>query len=359
MNTSIKTYLLLALIIVSIMATWQGIRVSTNLSEGGDIHRDISAVQVEAQPLISVSMELEEAKDTAPLTDTSSEFARAQLQFYQYLRNEPDFKPRWTLEQLRTLQVRRISGSNLKVPVAVLDTGIDSYHEDLYGSVLDEINLTESLTTSDVYGHGTHIAGIIAANGDNGLGIIGLAPESHLLNVKVVNDKGRFQISQLVNGIIWAVDNGAKVINISIVSREPALELKEAVDYAWNRGAIIIAAAGNEGSERAAYPAAYENCVAVTAIQKNGALVPLANYSDWVDVAAPGFNIYSTLPNDSYGYKHGTSFATAYVSGLAALLFPTVTDINGDGRLNDEVRQAIEGNYGETGIQYVADICPR
>ena len=112
---------------------------------------------------------------------------------------------------------------------------------------------------------------------------------------------------------------------------------------------------GNEGSERPVYPAAYDNCVAVTAIRENGDLVPLANYSDWVDVAAPGFNIYSTLPDNSYGYRHGTSFATAYVSGLAALMFPATTDINGDGRLNDEVRQAIERDSPQIIVQHMGE----
>jgi thermitase len=211
-----------------------------------------------------------------------------------------------------------------------------------------EVNLTDSPTPSDAYGHGTHIAGIIAASGNNGIGIAGVAPQCRLMNVKVADDKGRCQASAVAEGIIWAVDNGANVINISIELREPSAELEDAVNYAWSQGAVIIAAAGNDGSQSPVYPAYYENCLAVAATKQDGTLAPLSNHGDWVDAAAPGFNIYSTLPQNGYGYKTGTSFATAYVSGLAALLFNVVSDSNGDGRLNDEVRAAIEAEAGYT-----------
>ena len=92
----------------------------------------------------------------------------------------------------------------------------------------------------------------------------------------------------------------------------------------------------------AVYPAGYENCIGVTAIKDNGELAPLANYGDWVDAAAPGYKIYSTLPGDDYGYRYGTSFAAAYVSGLSARLFSLAEDTNGNGRINDEVCHIID-----------------
>jgi thermitase len=215
--------------------------------------------------------------------------------------------------------------------------------------VLAEVNFSDSSSADDLYGHGTHVAGIIAAYSDNGLGVAGIAPESRLLNVKVADDNGRCQASAVASGIIWAVDNGASVINVSIELREPSAELEAAVNYAWEHGAIVIAAAGNNGNQSPVYPAYYANCIAVAAIGEDDNLALLSNYGDWVDVAAPGFDIYSTLPGDDYGYKSGTSFATAYVSGLAAILFGTLTDTNGDGNLNDEVRAALEGSCQEIG----------
>ena len=247
----------------------------------------------------------------------------------------------------------QITTGNSEILVAVLDTGIDQNHEDLKGKVVAEVNFTDSPTPNDIYGHGTHIAGIIAANSNNGVGIVGMAPESQLMNVKVANDKGRCQASAVARGIIWAVNNGANVINISVELEEPSPELESAVNYAWSQGVVIVTAAGNEGSQSPVYPACYENCIAVAATRQDDTLAPLSNYGDWVDVAAPGFNIYSTLPDNGYGYKSGTSFASAYVSGLAALLFSVVTDTNGDGRLNDEVRAAIEDGCQQASMNSV------
>jgi thermitase len=126
------------------------------------------------------------------------------------------------------------------------------------------------------------------------------------------------------------------------------MELEKAINYAWAKGVVVVAAAGSNRGMQLTYPASYENCIAVTATMQDDTLAPLSNYGDWVDVAAPGFDIYSTLPGNNYGYKSGTSFATAYVSGLAALLFDITADINGNGRLNDEIKIAIESGYRET-----------
>jgi thermitase len=236
------------------------------------------------------------------------------------------------------------------VLVAVLDTGIDSGHEELYGRVVAEIVFIEGVSAEDRYGHGTPIAGIIAADPDNGAGVAGLAPESRLINIKVADDQGKCPDTALAEGIIWAVDNGARVINISIEMAQSTSRLEQAVEYAWNNGAIIVAAAGNDGNSEPVYPAAYEACLSVTAIRENGELAPLANYGDWVDVAAPGYDIYTALPGNKFGYKHGTSFAAAYVSGLAALLFPLVSDVNGNGNLNDEVLRAIYTGCQNIGV---------
>jgi thermitase len=255
--------------------------------------------------------------------------------------NDPYMDRQWALSHIQISRLWQSTSGGSGVLVAVLDTGIDSDHEDLSGKVADEVNFSGSPVATDLYGHGTHIAGIIAAYGDNGLGVVGVAPQSQLLNVKVAGDNGRCQSSAIAKGIIWAVDNGAKVINVSVEIREPSTQLEAAVSYAWENGAIVIAAAGNEGNQSPVYPAYYENVIAVAATGMDDGRALLSNYGAWVEVAAPGYDIYSTLPGDEYGYKTGTSFATAYVSGLAAILFDTLTDANGNGYLNDEVQAAL------------------
>ena len=253
------------------------------------------------------------------------------------------------LTDMKALWSSQIATGSHKVTVAILDTGIDKKHEELSGLIVAEADFTGSSDPTDVYGHGTHVAGILAAR-DNGTGMTGVAPECLLLNVKVADDGGRCQASALAKGVVWAVDNGANVINISIEIKQPSTELEEAVNYAWNHGAVIIAATGNYTGESPIYPAYYENCISVSVIREADNLASLWDCADWVDVAAPGSKIYSTLPSNSYGYKTGTSSAAAYVSGIAALLFNMVTDTNGDGKLNDEVKAVLEAGSQEIGV---------
>jgi thermitase len=240
---------------------------------------------------------------------------------------------RWGVSNIEAPQAWQITRGDQSIIVAVLDTGINKDNQDLADMVVTEVNFTDSPTSDDLYGHGTHMAGTIAA----------IAPECRLMNVKVADDTGRCEPAVVARGIIWAVDHGAKVINLSL-SMKASPDLEEAVNYAWSQGAILIAAAGNKGTSDPSYPAYYVNCLAVAGTNKNNSLALLSSYGDWVDVAAPGFNIYSELPQNQYGYKTGTSAAGAHVSGVAGLVFSVAEDGNGNGAVNDEVRLAIENS---------------
>jgi len=259
--------------------------------------------------------------------------------------NDPYIDMQWALGQVRVTRPSNPVTGGAEVLVAVLDTGVAGDHEDLEGRVVLAVNLTDSPVSDDIYGHGTHIAGIIAASSNNGKGIAGMAPSCRVMSIKVADDRGMTSAETMAEGIIRAVHEGASVINISAEFFEPSAELEAAIDYAWEQGVVVVAAAGNQGSQTPVYPAYYENCIAVAASTQDGTLAPLSGYGDWVDVIAPGFDIYSTLPDNSYGYKSGTSFAAAHVSGLAALLFEVTSDTNGNGRINDEVRVAIESSF--------------
>jgi len=245
-------------------------------------------------------------------------------------------------------QAWEITSGGSDVLVAILDTGIDQTHEDLVDKVIADVNFTDSPTVDDVHGHGTHIAGIIAATADDA-GITGLAYNCSLINVKVAEDDGSCDPATVAKGIMWAVDNGANVVNISLTITKPSPTLEDALNYAWDKGAVIIAAAGNNFSSVPVYPAAYPNVIAVAATDRDDRLPRWSNRGDWVGLAAPGVDIYSTLPGDDYGYKSGTSQAAALVSGEAALLFAIVTDTNGNGNVNDEIRHAIEASCDEVG----------
>jgi hypothetical protein len=185
---------------------------------------------------------------------------------------------------------------------------------------------------------------------NNGIGVAGLGHTSTIMNVKVLDDNGMGAYSWIVSGVIWATDHGAEIINMSLGAPYDSSALEDAINYAWSKGVVVVAAAGNNGDTAPMYPAHYANCIAVAATDASDARTAWSNYGDWVDVAAPGLSVYSTLKNSSYGYKSGTSMAAPHVAGLAALLFTTVSDTNGDGKLNDEVRSRIEATCDDIGI---------
>jgi thermitase len=267
--------------------------------------------------------------------DTGGKFGASEA----YSTNDPYLSKQWALREIPALP---ITPGSPGVLIAILDTGIDQQHEDLAGKVVASVNFSGSPTASDLNGHGTHIAGIIAAAANNGIGIAGVTPNSRLLNVKVADDNGTTWASAVAEGIVWATDNGAKVINMSLIlpSSSPALE--EAIDYAWSKGVVLTAGAGNNIKSIPVYPAAYPEVIAVAATDPGGGLWSRSNCGDWVDAYAPGVEIYSTLPGNHYGYQSGTSMATAYVSAVAASALSIVTDTNGDGLVNDEVITLLE-----------------
>lgn len=221
------------------------------------------------------------------------------------------------------------TGSGIKV--AVLDSGVASDNADITPKVVARVNFTNGKTGEDNYGHGTHVAGIVAATANNSVGVAGVCPGCTILDGKVLNDSGVGSSSSLANGINWAVNNGAKVINMSLGVRA-SRTLETAVNNAWSKGVVLVAAAGNGSNQTKIYPGAYPNVIAVAATDNTDAKAAFSTYgASWVDVAAPGVNIYSTFPNHtfvlgtqhnrSFGYDvgNGTSMSSPIVAATAAL----------------------------------------
>lgn len=234
--------------------------------------------------------------------------------------------------------------SDVSVKVAILDTGIDQDHSDLSSKIVSNKNCTSSTTVDDLYGHGTHVAGIAAAVTNNTTGVAGMGYNARLMNVKVLGDDGSGAYSWIADCLTWAADNGASVVNMSLGGSFNSQTLQNAVNYAWNKGVVLSAAAGNSGSQSPSYPAYYANVIAVAATDSNDRKASWSNFGKWVDVAAPGVSIYSTLPNHAnsigtlnYGSLSGTSMASPHVAGLAALIWPTTY-----GGSNVNVRKQIE-----------------
>ncbi len=231
------------------------------------------------------------------------------------------------------------------VAIAVLDTGIKEDHEDLTGKVTKRVNYTDSSTNGDVDGHGTHVAGSAGALTNNQKGVAGTCPSCALYNVKVLGDTGSGYYSWMANGITWATDNGAKVINMSLGGTSSSSTLQSAVDYAWSKGVIVVAAAGNSNTDAQFYPAAYTNAIAVGATDDTDAKASFSNYgSSWVDVAAPGVGILSTTKDGGYQAWNGTSMATPHVAGEAGLIWSK----SGLCSTNTCVRNQIESKADQT-----------
>ncbi len=263
--------------------------------------------------------------------------------------DDPGYTSQWGLTTVQASQAWDVTPGSPDIKIAILDTGIDQDHEDLAAKIVNNVNFSTAADFDDHVGHGTHVAGIASAITNNGLGVAGVGRNSSLLNVKVLDDTGNGRDSDVAAGIIWAADNGAKVINLSLGGDNPSSALEDAVDYAWGKGAVIVAAAGNNGNSSYRYPAYYTNCISVAATNQNDNWASFSNYGTWVDVAAPGVQIYSTFPNHSnsaatlnYGSLSGTSMATPFVSGLAALLWNTTYGAN-----NSTVVSRIENSADE------------
>ncbi len=235
------------------------------------------------------------------------------------------------------------------VKVAILDTGLDFAHEDLQGLFAwgmsfykgnRQISATECTTTSfsackDGHGHGTHVAGTVAAQ-DNAVGVLGIAPQVSLYVFKVLSDRGSGSYSAIANGIISATNgpdgipgtaDDADVISMSLGGPSGTVELENAVNYALNNGVVIVAATGNDGASTPSYPAAYPGVMKVGAIDSNNNIASFSNRGE--DVFAPGVSVLSTLPGNTYDSWSGTSMATPHVSGVVALAIaahPTFTN---------------------------------
>ncbi|HTD76175.1 MAG TPA: S8 family serine peptidase, partial [Chloroflexota bacterium] len=206
--------------------------------------------------------------------------------------------------------------------VAVLDSGIATSHPDLAGRVALSANFTSS-ASGDRYGHGTAVAGIISAGLNNGIGIAGLST-AMLLDGKVLDDTGVGTQSALLDGIVWATDHGARVINLSVGSRGACTSaIQAAVDYAWNHGTVLVGAAGNDGARSVDAPASCTHVLAVGAIDRSDARTDSSNFGPAVALAAPGESILTADIHGGYSLENGTSLAAAQVSGAAALVWST------------------------------------
>lgn len=226
----------------------------------------------------------------------------------------------WGHTNLNLVEAHKVTkGKGVKI--AILDTGCDMNHRDLKGRVVASKDETNSRSgPSDVQGHGTHCAGI-ALGSENGTGIVGAAPEASLIVGKVLGDSGSGSVDGIARGIVWSTEQGADVISMSLGGPGADSWIPPALAKAEAAGVIVVAAAGNEGpgANTCGYPGLYPACIAIGATDKSNAVAAFSSRCGAVYVGVPGAGILSSYPGDRFATLSGTSMATPYVAGLAAL----------------------------------------
>ena len=261
----------------------------------------------------------------------------------------------WNMPQINAESGWDITTGSSGVTIAILDTGVDVSHPDLSSKVVSGYDFVNGdRLPLDDEGHGTHVAGIAAAIGNNSEGVAGISWGANIMPVKVLGSSGSGSLSDVSSGITWAADHGAQIINMSLGSSSASSTLEDAINYAYGKGVLLVAAAGNEcdSGNPTMYPAAYDHVLAVGATGDSDEHADYSSTGSYVDVVAPGGNpsdSYDSNPNHwivstywrdsgySYAQVAGTSQAAPHVAGLAALILSVNSSLS-----NDEVEQIIE-----------------
>ncbi|WP_020390436.1 S8 family serine peptidase [Kribbella catacumbae] len=277
-----------------------------------------------------------------------------------------------SLNTVRVPQAWDLSKSTGSQIVAVLDTGVDAGHPDLAGHLVPGYNAVSSTRPNPVddNGHGTMTLGIIAAGANNGIGVAGVGWNVKAMPVKVLDAKGEGYDADIAEGVDWAVAHGTKVINMSLSGPGDNAVLRDAIQRAVAAGVVVVAAAGNEGNDVVQYPAAYPEVIAVGATNAYGVMTYFSSHGDWVDIAAPGWDILSTgvrsmTPSgyEPYWYCTGTSCSAPIVAAVAALVknkWPAFTPAQVQTRLKllsrDAGPRGIDPYYGAGVLDAYADL---
>ena len=305
--------------LTSIIRAHSGKIVST-VSMGGRIEAVVADI-----PLTSISsfMSEKEATELSAYVEPNFKFK------VNFIPDDPYWNQQWGPIKIGADRAWDKQLGNSSVFVAVIDTGVDWNHPDLAANYVplgyDWVN--NDTDPMDDHGHGTHCAGIISATINNSIGVAGLA-QVRIMAEKGLDEHGEGYEDDLANAIVHAVDQGADILSNSWGGYEDSVLLHEAVKYAYEKGVLVVAAAGNDAWDVKAFPAGYDEVIAVTATNSSDDPASFTNFGDWVELAAPGVHIYSTVYDDDYRYMSGTSMACPHVSGVAALVwsqFPNAT----------------------------------
>lgn len=269
----------------------------------------------------------------------------------QFRPNDPQFDEQYAAEEINAPTAWEETLGSSDVTIAVVDQGVKYDHPDLEQNMASDRGRDFLGNDSDPYPkslskepHGTHVAGIAAASVDNNSGVSGVG-NSTILSARALNGSGWGAVSDIADAIEWSADQGADVINLSLGGGGHSQTMKNAVSYATSKGALVVVAAGNSGRNKTSYPAGYDECLAVSALNPDGSLAQYSNYSDKIELAAPGTNVLSTWTDDGYKSASGTSMASPVVAGVAGLTLAK-WDLT-----NEELRTHLRNTASDIGLQ--------
>ena len=272
---------------------------------------------------------------------------RVPMDYTDLTPNDPSYSSMWHLATIGASSAWNYFSTGSTIKIAIVDNAVDRTHPDLSGNLwvnageiasnsldddgngyADDINGYDVSNNdgnpnppNNSFDHGTHCAGISSASTNNSVGIASIGYSCKIIAVKATNDAASpSAVTDGYNGIVYAVAAGADVISLSWGGTGSSTTAQNIITWASNQGCVIVAAAGNSNVNTMHYPAAYTECIAVAATGSSDAKASFSNYGSWVDISAPGNNIYSTLPSNQYGNMSGTSMATPLVAGLAGLM---------------------------------------
>lgn len=260
--------------------------------------------------------------------------------------NDPRYGEQWHLPKIQAPAAWDVTTGIADQVIAIIDTGVNSNHPDLKAKMLPGYNfISDNTNAGDDHGHGTLVAGAAAAIGNNGEGVAGVAWKNWILPIKSLDSSGGGSHSSIANGITYAADNGARVINLSLGSSVGSRTLENAVNYAWKKNCVIVAAAGNSGDSTPTYPATYANVIGVSALDSSDQLPSWATYGEHVSLSAPGVSILSTTRGGGYGASSGSSFASPLVAGAAGAVLAVAPSLS-----NSDVVKNLESTSDDLGV---------
>ncbi len=305
----------------------------TLASHGANIQKQVAAIRVHVLRVPEPA--IDRVQQALAATGLFTFVERDRIARVVATPNDPNFTSQWHLNKIQASNAWNITTGSPSITIALADSGVDPTHEDLASKLVPGWNfLTGTSNTADAQGHGTATAGSAAAATNNGVGVAAAGWSNPVMPLAIVDATGSASYSDMASAITYAADHAVRIINLSLAGPSPSSTLETAVSYAWNKGTVVFASAGNYSTSTPYYPAACVNAVAVSATDPNDNLSSYSNFGNWITLSAPGDSILTTNNGGGYGAWSGTSFSSPIAASVAALVLSVRPSLSASALVN-------------------------